>query len=65
MYYNTGAKISYQAAPTTGNNSGLAPNVSRMPVASLSESCLQKIKALEETIRQETGKKIALIAYRL
>lgn len=65
MYYGTSTKIQYKAAPTTGNNSALLYTTTARPVAVLSESCSRKIAALEESIRQETGKKIALIAYQL
>lgn len=64
MYYKTSSKILYHAAPTTANNSALVFGSETRPVASLSETYLKKIHSLEDSIRQETGKDITLIAYR-
>lgn len=65
MYYKTSSKVLYHAAPTTANNSALAYGTESRPVASLSETYLKRIRSLEDSIRQETGKDIALIAYRV
>lgn len=65
MYYQTTTRIPYKAAPTTANNSALLYSTGARSVASLSESCTKKIAALEQTLQQETGRKIALIAYQL
>lgn len=64
MYYKTSSKILYHAAPTTANNSALVFGSETRPVASLSETYLKKIHSLEDSIRQETGKDVTLIAYR-
>lgn len=65
MYYNTSPNVLYHAAPATANNSALIYGTKLRPVASLSETYLKRIRSLEDSIRQETGKNIALIAYRV
>lgn len=65
MYYQSTTRPQYRATPTTANNSALLYGTAGRTVASLSDSCTKKIAALEQTLQQETGRKIALIAYQL